>query len=101
MKKRKSSEDVSSQPSTIIQIRLTPRSSQNRISGGGGGPYTIKVTAPPVNGRANEALIALLAETLTIPKRRITIISGKTARLKMIRIDGLSSEEIDASLGNE
>ena len=54
----------------------------------------MKVTAPPIEGKANKALIDLLAKKLGVPKSHIEIISGKSSRLKSIRIDGLSQKEI-------
>lgn len=54
----------------------------------------VKVTSPPVDGRANKALVDLLAKTLKIPKKKIAIVSGRTSRLKTIHIFGLSLEEI-------
>jgi uncharacterized protein (TIGR00251 family) len=59
-----------------------------------GDHFKVKVTAPPIEGKANKALIALLAKKLAVPKSHIEIISGKSSRLKSIQIDGLSKEEI-------
>ncbi|MBW1915614.1 MAG: DUF167 domain-containing protein [Deltaproteobacteria bacterium] len=78
----------------IIKIKLLPRSSINQVTGKQDGVYRIKVTAPPVDGKANNALINLLAKRLRRPKRDIEIVSGKGSRLKSVRIYGLSSEMI-------
>jgi uncharacterized protein len=58
----------------------------------------VKVTAPPVDSAANEAVIALLAATLKIPKRDIAIVSGESSRNKRVRIAGLSTADIRARL---
>lgn len=83
---------------TDIKIRLTPRSSRNEILGREGDGYKVKVTSPPVEGMANKALIALLAEKLGLPKRDIEITAGKTSRMKTVRIHGLTEPEIAQAL---
>jgi uncharacterized protein (TIGR00251 family) len=79
---------------TVIQIKLIPKSSKDQILGKEGDVYRVKVTAPPVEGLANEALIELLAKTLKIPKRDLKIVSGLRSRLKSVRVRGLASDEI-------
>jgi uncharacterized protein (TIGR00251 family) len=88
------SKKMSIQVNTVIRIKLLPKSSRNQVVGREGDHFKVKVTAPPVEGRANKALIDLLAKKLGVPKSHIEIISGKSSRLKSIRIDGLSIEEI-------
>ena len=60
---------------------------------------TVKVSAPPVEGAANKALIALLAEKLGVSKSSIDILSGKKSRLKLLRVNGLSLQQVRAILG--
>jgi hypothetical protein len=86
--------DPSRGAETVIQIKLIPRSSKNRILGKDGAVYRVKVTAPPVEGSANDALIQLLSKTLRIPKKDLKILSGQHSRLKSVQVRGLSSEEI-------
>jgi uncharacterized protein (TIGR00251 family) len=88
------SKKMSIQVNTVIRIKLLPKSSRNQVVGREGDHFKVKVTAPPVEGKANKALIDLLAKKLGVPKSHIEIISGKSSRLKSIRIDGLSIEEI-------
>jgi uncharacterized protein (TIGR00251 family) len=88
------SKKMSIQVNTVIRIKLLPKSSRNQVVGREGDHFKVKVTAPPVEGRSNKALIDLLAKKLGVPKSHIEIISGKSSRLKSIRIDGLSIEEI-------
>ncbi len=82
----------------VIKVKLLPRSSRNHIAGKKEDRYRIKVTAPPVDGKANEALIKLLANKLGIPGRDIEILSGHTSRLKTIRIRDLSPGDISDRL---
>ena len=83
---------------TRIRVKVLPRSSTNQIIGQEGDLFKVKLTSPPVEGKANKALIELLAKRLRIAKGRIEIISGKGSRLKTVRISGLSLEEITQSL---
>jgi uncharacterized protein (TIGR00251 family) len=78
----------------LIRVKVTPRSSKNRIAGKEKDFYRVKVTSAPVKGKANDALIDLLAEELDVPKRRIEIVSGRNARLKSVRVCGLSPEAV-------
>ena len=84
---------------TIIRIKLIPRSSRTQIIGKEGDLIKVKVTSPPVDGKANKALIELFAKKLGLPKGNIEIISGKNSRIKSIRIHGLSLEKIISTLG--
>ena len=81
-----------------IKVKLLPRSSRNLVVGKEEGLYKIKVTAPPVDGKANKALVRLLAKKLSIPAKKIGILSGHTSRLKTIQIQGLSTKAISAGL---
>ena len=80
-------------------IKLHPRAKKNALTGEIGGALKIAVTAPPVEGRANDACIEFLADTLKVPRASITIVSGATSRTKVIRIAGLSEEELQERLG--
>jgi len=81
-----------------IKIKVSPRSSTNRIIGREGDVFKVKVTSPPVEGMANKALVELLAKRLGLPKGNIEIIAGKRSRLKSVRIHGLSLEDITSLL---
>ena len=83
-----------------ITIRVIPRSGQNTLAWEEGQQEQLKarLTAPPVDGAANEALVTLLAERLHIPKRAIQIVRGATSRLKTVEIDGLTAEELRSRL---
>ena len=73
---------------TRIRVRVLPRSSKNEVCGLENDVLKVKLTAPPVEGKANRALIALLSDKLRIPKSCIHITSGKSARTKTIQIQG-------------
>jgi uncharacterized protein len=83
-----------------LAIRLTPRADRDRLSppAAPGEPLKARVTAPPVDGQANAALVKLVARALGVPKSRVTIAKGQTARDKVVRVDGLSAADAHARL---
>lgn len=83
----------------LLSVHLTPRSSQDKIAGWAGDVLRVRVTAPPVEGRANEALLRLLACALDIPTSRLRLAHGWTQRNKVVAIEGLTADEIRARLG--
>ena len=70
----------------ILQVIIQPRASKDDIAGPQGERLKIRITAPPVDGQANQHLIRFLAKTFKVPKSRVIIESGETGRLKRIRI---------------
>ena len=80
-----------------IKVKVLPRSSRNQVLMRDD-LLTVKVSAPPVEGAANRALIALLAEKLKVSKSSIDILSGKNSRLKLLRVHGLSLQQVKALL---
>jgi uncharacterized protein len=70
-----------------IYAKVIPRSSSNKIEKISEGEYKVKLTAPPVNGKANEMLIELLADYFGTSKSRVNIIGGKSAKTKIIDIN--------------
>ena len=81
-----------------IEIRVQPRASRNAISGMRAGILRIRVTAPPVDGQANAAAIALLAQALDVPKSAIRLVKGASSREKILAIQSLSQEEVNQRL---
>jgi uncharacterized protein (TIGR00251 family) len=73
-------------------VRVQPRARKNAITGALGETLKISLTAPPLEGRANEACIAFLAEILNVPRSSITIAAGQSSRNKVIRVVGISAE---------
>lgn len=70
----------------VIAVKATPKASSERIDTGGD-PIRVYVTAPPDKGKANAAVVKLLAKALGLPKSRLTLIRGETARDKQFRVD--------------
>lgn len=81
-----------------LRVRVTPRASRNEISGEQGNVIRIRLQAPPVEGKANDALVRFLAGKLHIPRRRITLVSGEKGREKRVLIAGLNIETVAARL---
>jgi len=79
-------------------VRVVPRASKKEIVGVHGDALKVRLTAPPVEGRANDALIAFLAQWLGVRKSQVEIVAGATSRRKMIRIIGLSGQEVEEGL---
>ena len=77
-----------------IDIRVIPRSSRNLIDGVRDGRVVVRVNAPPVDGAANEAVVAALAEALRVRRRDVRVAAGETSRNKSIEVAGLTNEEI-------
>jgi uncharacterized protein (TIGR00251 family) len=88
-------------PASLLQVRVVPRARRTEISGRRGDAILIRLAAPPVDGAANDALIAFLADRLDLPQRQISITRGATARDKTLAIDGLAPAEIARRLGVE
>ncbi len=82
----------------ILSIKVQPRASRNEIGETLGSELRVKVTAPPVDAAANEAVIRLLAETLGCPRNHLELLKGHTSRHKIIRVVGVSAEAIVARL---
>jgi len=80
-----------------ITVQVIPRSSKNVIEWERG-TVKVRLTAPPVDGAANEALIALLAERLGLPKRAISIVHGATGRRKTLEISGMTPELLERKI---
>ena len=69
-----------------IAVRVQPRSARNRVVGRHGDALKLQVTAPPVEGAANQAVIELLAEWIGVPRRQVRIVQGETARDKVVEV---------------
>jgi uncharacterized protein len=85
--------------SVTLKIHLQPRASRNGIDGVHGDALKVKVTAPPLEGRANKAVKKLLAEQLGLSPSEIEIIAGQRSREKLVRVSGLSRAEVERALG--
>ncbi len=86
--------------STVLTLRVAPKSPTDAIVGWHGAALKIKVRAAPENGRANEAVIGLLAEALDLPRKSIVLERGHASRDKRVRITGLSIPAVRARFNN-
>jgi uncharacterized protein YggU (UPF0235/DUF167 family) len=83
---------------STLSLTVTPRSSQNRLDLQPDGALRARITAPPVEGAANAALLKLLAAALEIPRSRLAIASGDSSRRKRIIVDGIAPADLTARL---
>ena len=77
-----------------LRLRVSPKASMNRLVGWHGEALKLRVTAAPERGKANEAVIALLADALDLPRQAITLVQGETAQDKIVEIAALDEDEI-------
>ena len=89
---------MSAQKACRIEVRAAPGSSKDAVVGRVGAAFKVKVRAPAVDGRANEALCAFLAEQLGLPRRSVRLVRGESGRQKLVEIDGLGHAEVEARL---
>ena len=82
----------------VLDLRVIPRAPRTRVDGTRGAAILVRLAAPPVDGAANDVLIAFLSETLALPRRNIRIVSGDTSRDKRVRIEGLAAAAARARL---
>jgi uncharacterized protein len=85
--------------SVLVPIRVKPRAPAAKIAGERGGRLLVQVTAPPLDGKANDAVCRLLAKSLRIATGRIHVVSGERARDKLVRIDGMHTADVARALG--
>lgn len=81
-----------------LSVRLHPGAKRNAVTRLHDGALKIALNAPPVDGKANDALIAFLAERLSVPRAKIALVAGMTSRSKTLRIAGKSAAEVAAAL---
>jgi uncharacterized protein (TIGR00251 family) len=82
----------------LLSIKLQPRASVNQIGEPLGNELRIKVTAPPVDAAANEALLRLMAQTLGCPRGKVELVRGHTSRHKVLKIFGISEQDVTTKL---
>jgi len=80
-------------------VRVHPRAKKDAITGELGDALKVALTAPPVEGKATDACIAFFAKLLKVPRSSVSIAAGLTSRNKVVRVAGLSAEEVRARLG--
>ena len=85
--------------STRLRLRVSPGAGRTELVGRHADAWKVRVAAPPENGRANEAVVRLLAERVGLPRRAVSIVSGHSAREKVVQLDGLDPAESTRRLG--
>jgi len=81
-------------------VKVHPRAKKNAITGEVGDALKLALTAPPVDGKANEACIDFFAKLLNLPRSSVTIAAGQASRNKVIRVAGLTAQQVRDHLGN-
>jgi uncharacterized protein len=90
-----------SQSSALLSVRLTPRAARERLAPAAApdGALVAHVTAPPVDGAANDALCRLVAKAAGVPRSRVAVVRGERARQKVVRVDGVDEATVRARIG--
>jgi uncharacterized protein len=81
-----------------IEVTVSPGAARTELVGRHGAGWRARIAAPPERGRANRALVALLAEVLGVPRDRLAVVAGAAARHKVVEIEGLEPAELDRRL---
>jgi uncharacterized protein (TIGR00251 family) len=82
----------------LLDVRLQPRAKRDEIVGEREGILVVRVTAPPVEGKANEALCALIARRARVGRKRVEVIRGSSSRDKVVRVEGVTTAELRRAL---
>lgn len=90
---------MSEAPSCDLKIKVVPNASKSAVVGWMGDTLKVRIQAVPEDGKANKALLALLAKELDLPKHSVELLTGDTSRDKRVRIHGLSAEALSDVLG--
>lgn len=84
---------------TSLAVRVHPRAGRNEITGERDGRLLVRVTAPPVDGRANAAVCRVIAKAAGVAKGRVTVTGGEGSRDKIVTVEDLTEQELRAALG--
>ena len=85
-------------PACILPLKVIPNAPRDEVAGWLGGALKVKIHAPAVEGRANEALTEFLAQRLGVPRRAVALVRGDRSRRKIVQISGLTTEEVQQRL---
>jgi uncharacterized protein (TIGR00251 family) len=85
----------------LVSVRLKPRAGTDRIDGERAGALEVRVKAAPVEGRANEALLRLLAKRLRRPRSTLELVRGRRGRNKQVLVRGMSAHEVELEFGRD
>jgi uncharacterized protein len=86
------------EPPTRLRLRVSPGARRSELVGRHGDGWKVRVTAPPEDGRANNAVLDLLAQQLDLPRRSLSIVSGQTGVEKVVRMEGIDRAESERRL---
>ena len=86
--------------STRVRLRVSPGANSAHVVGRHGEAWKVRVAAPAEGGRANDAVVRLLAETLSLPRDAVTLVSGHAARDKIVQLTGLDPTQIERRLSS-
>jgi len=81
-------------------VKVHPRAKKDAITGQVGDAFKLAITAPPMDSKANEGCIEFFAKLLNVPRSSVTIAAGQTSRKKVIRVAGLTAQQVRDRLGN-
>jgi hypothetical protein len=87
--------------STRIRLRVSPGAPHATVVGRHGSAWKVRVAAAPTGGKANDAVVRLLAETLALPRQDVEIVAGHGARDKVVALAGIDAAEVERRLGGE
>ena len=85
-------------PTTRLRLRVAPGASAPGVVGRHGDSWKVRVAAAPERGKANDAVLELLAETLAVPRANVTLVSGGSSRNKIVELTGIAPDEIERRL---
>ncbi|MDF2750560.1 MAG: hypothetical protein K0T00_1736 [Gaiellaceae bacterium] len=89
---------MSGAPKTRLRLRVAPGSARPAVVGRHGDSWKVRVAAAPERGRANDAVLALLAEALALPRASVSLVSGGSSRDKIVEVSGIDPDETDRRL---
>jgi uncharacterized protein len=81
-----------------LSVTVSPSAARSELVGRHGDGWKARIAAPPERGRANQALVELLAEALGVPRSEVRVVAGQTAKAKVVEVDGLEAEDVERRL---
>lgn len=85
--------------SALLRVRVQPRAKRDEVVGERAGAIVIRLKAPPVDGKANAALVAFIAKAANLPRSHVEIVRGASSREKAVRVSGVSEQVLRRALG--
>lgn len=85
--------------SALLRVRVQPRAKRDEVVGERAGAIVIRLKAPPVDGKANAALVAFIAKAANLPRSHVEIVRGASSREKAVRVSGVAEQDLRRALG--